>query len=67
VAERGIDVLSLVVGLVAATVAVLVLVDRSGAVAVDGAVATAAVLVVLGLAGLARSLQRLLSGRRPPG
>ena len=62
-AERRVDTLSLVVGLLALVGAGLVLLDRTGAVEVDAAVSGAALLVAVAVAGLLRSLLSLRSGR----
>ena len=51
------------VGVVSLTGAGLYLLDHTGAVAVDEAVAGASLLVAAGIAGLIRSVQRLLAGR----
>lgn len=61
-AERRLDLLSLVAGLLALVAAGLVLLDRSGTVEVDAAVSGAALLVALAVAGLLRSLLSLRSG-----
>lgn len=60
---RALDRTSLAVGLVALTGAGLSLLDDSGVVAVDEAVAAASLLIAAGVAGLTRSVHRLLAGR----
>ncbi len=62
-AERRIHLSSLVTGLLALTFAGLYLLHHAGVAAVDEYVVGAAVPVVLGAAGAALSLRRLLSRR----
>ena len=63
-AERRVDTLSLVVGLLALVGAGLVLLDRTGAVKVDAAVSGASLLVAVAVAALLRSMLSLQSGHR---
>ncbi len=57
---------SLIAGLVALTAATLTVLDQAGAVHVDEVVAAASLLLVAGLAGLARSVLRLVRPRHAP-
>lgn len=56
---------SMLTGLAALTGAGLYLLDDSGAVEVDEAVAAASLWIVLGSAGLMRAVHRLVSRRSP--
>jgi hypothetical protein len=61
--SEGISYGSMLTGLAALTGAGLYMLDGTGAVQVDEAVAGASLLVVIGTAGLLRSAHRLLSRR----
>lgn len=64
-AERRVHTPSLVVGLLAVSIAVLSLLDRTAVIAVDERVVAAGVLVALGVGGVAASVGRLVLGTRP--
>ena len=63
---RSFDSFSFVVGLLALVAASLALLDRAGELQVDGGVTAAALLLVVGVAGLVKAALRL-RGPRPPG
>ena len=62
---RVFDGFSFVVGLLALIGAGLALLDRAGAVDVDGAVTAAAFLLVAGVAGVVKAAMRLRGPRSP--
>jgi hypothetical protein len=61
VRRHGVDALALAFGLLSLAIAGLALVARSDLFAVDGLVVLASVWLVLGVVGLTRAVQRLLS------